>query len=141
MNSGRCSHTYASSNRSARPSCEGPPSATEATTTSTTSASPSRRRPQALKKLEPLSDRFGGEATWNIAVGGGSDDLLEALRRLYLQTLESSITWVIASQAAKAARDQELLTLAIEYQAETETQGKVVHDKDQDGHTPGTVFG
>ena len=54
-----------------------------------------------VQKLEPLGDRFGGEATWNSAVGGGSDDLLEDLRSLYLRTQESSITWVMAAKPPK----------------------------------------
>ena len=77
-----------------------------------------------VQKLEPFTARLGGEATWNSAVGEGSNDLLEDLRSLYLRTQESSITWVMASQAAKAARDQELLTLATECQSETEIQAK-----------------
>jgi hypothetical protein len=77
-----------------------------------------------VQKLEPLTARFGGQAIWKSAVAEGSDDLLEDLRALYLRTLESSITWVMASQAAKAARDQQLLTLATECQSETETQAK-----------------
>ena len=55
---------------------------------------------------------------------GGSDDLLEELRTLYLRTQEVAITWVMAAQAAKAARDEELLALATECQSETEMQAK-----------------
>ena len=42
--------------------------------------------------------------------------------RLYLRTRRGSITWTMAVQAAKAARDQELLALATDCQSETETQ-------------------
>ena len=38
------------------------------------------------QKLAPLTNRFGGGATWSSAVGRGSDDLLEDLRSLYLRT-------------------------------------------------------
>jgi hypothetical protein len=77
-----------------------------------------------VQKLEPLAERYGGKATWKSAVGDGSDDLLEDLRSLYLRAQESAITWVMVMQAAKAARDQELLTLATECQSETEVQAK-----------------
>jgi hypothetical protein len=77
-----------------------------------------------VRKLEPLAERYGGQAIWKSAVGDGSEELLEDLRALYLRAQESAITWVVASQAAKAARDQELLTLATECQSETEVQAK-----------------
>ena len=93
------------------------------------------------QKLAPLMNRFGGEATWSSAGGGGSDDLLEDLRSLYLRTQESSITWVMASQAAKAARDQELLTLATECQSETETQAKWFTTRIKTGTPQALMFG
>jgi hypothetical protein len=77
-----------------------------------------------VQKLEPVAERYGGQATWKTAIGGGSSDLLEDLRVLYLRAQECAITWVMASQAAKAARDEQLLTLATEYQSETEVQAK-----------------
>jgi hypothetical protein len=77
-----------------------------------------------VQKLEPVAERYGGQATWKTAIGGGSSDLLEDLRVLYLRAHECAITWVMASQAAKAARDEQLLTLATEYQSETEVQAK-----------------
>jgi hypothetical protein len=77
-----------------------------------------------VQKLESIGQRFGGQALWATAVGDGSDDLLEDLRALYLRTQESAITWVMALQAAKAARDQELLALAAEHQSVTEAQAK-----------------
>lgn len=94
-----------------------------------------------MQKLEPLTGRFVGEATWSSAVGEGGDDLLEDLRSLYLRTQESSITWVMASQAAKAARDQQLLTLATECQAETETQAKWFTTRIKTGSPQALVFG
>jgi histidinol-phosphate/aromatic aminotransferase/cobyric acid decarboxylase-like protein len=77
-----------------------------------------------IEKLEPLARRYGGQAEWKTAIGEGSDELLEDLRALYLRAEDNAITWVMLCQAAKAARDQELLTLATECQAETEMQGK-----------------
>jgi hypothetical protein len=77
-----------------------------------------------LQKLEPLAQRYGGQAAWTTAVGQGSDDLLEDLRTLDLRAQESAITWVMASQAAKAVRDEELLALATAGQSETEGQAK-----------------
>jgi hypothetical protein len=77
-----------------------------------------------MQRLETLAERYSGEAIWKTAVGDGSDDLLEDLRSLYLRTQECAVTWVMAAQAAKAARDQELLTLAAECQSETEVQAK-----------------
>ena len=77
-----------------------------------------------VEKLGPLAERYGGQAAWRSAVGDGSDDLLEDLRTLDLRAQESTTTWVMAAQAAKAARDQELLTVATECQSETEVQAK-----------------
>ena len=77
-----------------------------------------------LQQLEPVARRYGGEAEWQSAVSGGSTDVLEDLRALYLRAQEVAITWVMGSQAAKAARDQELLTVATACQAEVETNAK-----------------
>jgi hypothetical protein len=77
-----------------------------------------------LRKLEPLAERYGGQPTWKSAVGHGTNELLEDLRALYVRAQESATTWVMAAQAAKAARDQELLSLATECHAETDAQAK-----------------
>jgi hypothetical protein len=77
-----------------------------------------------VQKLAPVSERYGGQAAWTRAVGGRSDELLPDLRALYLLAEENGITWVMASQAAKAARDPELLALADECRSETEAQAK-----------------
>ena len=61
---------------------------------------------------------------WTTALGDGGGDLLEDLRSLYLRTQEAAITWVMAAQAAKAARDKELSSLATDCQSEAETQAK-----------------
>jgi hypothetical protein len=50
--------------------------------------------------------------------------LLRDLRKLFLQAEECSITWVMAGQAAQAARDQELLDVVRVCHQETEIQVK-----------------
>jgi hypothetical protein len=50
--------------------------------------------------------------------------LLRDLRTLFLQAEECSITWVMAGQAAQAARDQELLEVVRTCHLETEIQVK-----------------
>ena len=75
-------------------------------------------------KLQALTERYGGQAEWTSAVGEGSDDLMEDLRSLYLRAQEDAITWLMLSQAAKAARDQDLLTVATECHSEIDGQAK-----------------
>lgn len=77
-----------------------------------------------VQRLQAFTERYGGQTEWTTAVGEGSDDLLEDLRSLYLRAQEDAITWVMVSQAAKAARDQELLTVATECHSEIEGQAK-----------------
>ncbi len=77
-----------------------------------------------LQKLEPLAQRYGGSPAWSSAVGDAGEELLPHLRTLYLAAQECTTTWTMAAQAAKAARDQELLTVATEAQTETEIQAK-----------------
>jgi hypothetical protein len=61
---------------------------------------------------------------WKTAIGDGSEDVLEDLRVLYLRAQENAAAWVMVSQAAKATRDRELLTLAAECHSQTEVQAK-----------------
>ena len=77
-----------------------------------------------LQRLEPLAQRFDGVSEWATALGEGSDDLLQELRTLYLRAQEVATTWTMASQAAKALRDQDLLTLATECRSESEAESK-----------------
>jgi len=77
-----------------------------------------------LQSLGPFKERYEGKAVWSTALGDGSADLLEDLRTLYLRSQEVAMTWVMAGQAAKAARDVELLLLTTECQTETEVQAK-----------------
>lgn len=96
-------------------------------------------------KLAPIAERYGkgvdDEAEPDVwsglleSVRGSSSALLgrrpEAgllllrdLRRLFLQAEEVSITWVMAGQAAQAARDAELLTAVSACHGEVELQVK-----------------
>jgi hypothetical protein len=77
-----------------------------------------------VQRLDPLERRYDGSSEWTTAVGEGSDDLLRELRTLYLRAQEVAITWTMASQAAKALRDRDLLTLATECQSEPEAQAQ-----------------
>ena len=77
-----------------------------------------------VEALGPLKQRYEGKGVWSTALGDGSADLLEDLRWIYLRSQEAAISWVMAAQAAKAARDKELLSLATECQTEVELQAK-----------------
>jgi hypothetical protein len=77
-----------------------------------------------VQKLGPVGERYGGQPMWKTAIGDGSEDVLEDLRVLFLRAQENAATWVMVSQAAKAARDQELLDLATQCQFQTDVQAK-----------------
>lgn len=77
-----------------------------------------------IERLQPHVQRHGGQAEWTTAIRAGSDDLLEDLRTLYLRAAEDAITWTMAAQAAKAARDKELLALATECAPELDVEAK-----------------
>ena len=79
---------------------------------------------ERLRQLEPLARRYEGSAAWQSTVREGGGDLLPELRTLNLALQECSLTWTMALQAAKAARDQELFTVATDAQSETELQAK-----------------
>jgi hypothetical protein len=91
-------------------------------------------------RLEPVAERYGrdlpdeepgGAWTRILATMRGSTGaiaarssksgliLLRDLRELYLAAQECLIDWTMVSQAAKAARDQELISLAEDGQSET----------------------
>jgi hypothetical protein len=94
--------------------------------------------------LEPVAERYGtdvgdeGPELWSgvlervrraagAPLGTRSESgllLLRDLRELFLRAEECSITWVMVAQAAKAARDQQLLEIATECHTETEIQVK-----------------
>ena len=94
-----------------------------------------------LKKLEPLAQRYEGRPEWTTAIGVGSDDLLEELRALYLRTEGLAITWTMAAQAAKALRDQELLSLARDCQSETAAQASWFSTRIKTGAPQALVVG
>jgi hypothetical protein len=97
------------------------------------------------RKLGPVAERYGedvddetGPGFWGAALEavrhrssellGGMPPagmlLLRDLRALFLAAEEVSITWVMAGQAAQAARDQELLQLVGKCHIEVELQVK-----------------
>jgi hypothetical protein len=100
-----------------------------------------RRHAEALV---PHAERYGGdvdddgEGPWSgllerLRRSGGSELpdrqpegllLLRDLRALFLAAEEVSITWVMAGQAAQAARDADLLETVTECHTETELQVK-----------------
>jgi hypothetical protein len=75
-------------------------------------------------RLEPVATRYGGRAEWANVVRAPGGDLLEELRALYLEAEECGITWVMAGQAAQAARDAELLELVRACHPEVAIQAK-----------------
>ena len=101
---------------------------------------------QHAERLAPIADRYGkhvddesgGGDVWSgliekvrragsAAIGRAPEGgllLLRDLRELFLRTEECSITWVMAGQAAQAARDPELLEVVTECHTETEIQVK-----------------
>ena len=76
------------------------------------------------EQVEEQTRRYGGVAEWGSAVRAGGEDVLEDLRALFLRTEETAMTWTMTVQAAMAARDEELLSLARRCQAEAEMQAK-----------------
>jgi hypothetical protein len=72
--------------------------------------------------MASLRQRYGGKAEWKTIPPGHGQLLLEELRSLYLLAHEVTVTWTMALQAAKAARDAELKEVANDRYTETETQ-------------------
>lgn len=79
---------------------------------------------RAAKKLEPLRRRYDGEADWQTVSPRHGNVLLEELRALCLLAHEVAVTWAIALQTAKAARDAELQEAAGDCHTEAEMQAK-----------------
>jgi len=79
--------------------------------------------------LDRIRDRYAGDAEWSSAISGESDDLLEDLRSLYLRLQEVAITWEMAAQAAKAARDRDLIALSTASHSEAEAQAKWIQTR------------
>jgi hypothetical protein len=78
------------------------------------------------QKLEAQLERYDENAGQASASVKPSGDLLDDLVALFLAAEETSIRWVLAGQAAQAARDQELLELVTECNTETQIQVKWV---------------
>jgi hypothetical protein len=100
---------------------------------------------QHARALEPHTDRYGGDVDGDLEPGVWSG-LLERVRRqtsallgrephsgllllrdlraLFLAAEETSITWVMAGQAAQALRDAQLLETVSKSHPETELQVK-----------------
>ena len=79
---------------------------------------------RAVKKLGPLRQRYDGKAEWTTPSARHGKVLLEELRALYLLADEVAVTWTMAQQAAKAARDTELNEVAGDSHTEADTQAK-----------------
>ena len=80
---------------------------------------------ERARELDPIAQRYGGVPEWATAVGHpGEGDLLSHLRVLRLRCDECALTWQMSVQAAKAARDQELLAVATACHVETEAHAK-----------------
>lgn len=83
-----------------------------------------------VEALRPHVRRYAGDTTGDAALPplplepAGSLDLLDDLRRLFLAAEDVSIHWVMAGQAAQAARDRELLDDVRACHSETESQVK-----------------
>lgn len=94
-----------------------------------------------MQRLDSLRARYEGQANWTTAVGRGSDDVLEELRTVNLRLHETAVTWLMAEQAAKAARDEELLAVATDCQSEAQSQAKWVLTRIKTGAPQALVVG
>ena len=84
-----------------------------------------READERAHELDPIAQRYGGASEWATAVEhAGTGDLLSDLRVLRLRCDECALTWQMSVQAAKAARDQELLAVATACHVETEAHAK-----------------
>ena len=79
---------------------------------------------RAANKLGPLQQRYGGKNDWQAVSPRHGKVLLEELRALYLLADEVAVTWAMAQQAAKAARDAELNDVAGDRHTEADSQAK-----------------
>jgi hypothetical protein len=80
-----------------------------------------------VAKLASSVERYGAKSDARSQVQARDSDelgLLAVLRTLLLAAEEVSITWVMADQAAQAARDADLLAVVHECHAEVELQVK-----------------
>ena len=78
----------------------------------------------ARQKLAPLRQRYVGKPEWQIVAAEPGKVLLEDLRSLYLMAQQVAVSWVMAQQAAKAARDADLNETAGERHTEADIEAK-----------------
>jgi hypothetical protein len=74
--------------------------------------------------LASLRQRYQGEPEWTSTTLGHGETLLEELRSLYLLAHGVAVTWAMAGQAARAARDAELEEHANDRHTEVDAQAK-----------------
>jgi hypothetical protein len=65
-------------------------------------------------RLQPHAERYGRGSGWALIEPTAGSSLLERLRAQYVLAQETAVTWTMALQAAKAARDGELELVATE---------------------------
>ncbi len=82
-------------------------------------------------RLEPFADRYGDEEPSDLddphrdlfgGVRSGPLGLLRDLNDLYLMACECELAWTLVGQAARGARDRDLLDIVGRCEAETTTQ-------------------
>jgi hypothetical protein len=79
---------------------------------------------RAVTRIGPLRDRYGGAAEWTVVPAVHGRALLEELRGLYLVAHGVAVTWAMALQAGRAARDAELVEVASDAHTEADTQAR-----------------
>lgn len=78
----------------------------------------------AATDLAPLRQRYQGASEWTSTAVGHGETLLEELRTLHLLAQGVAVTWAMADQVAKAARDAELEETANDRHTEVDAQAK-----------------
>ena len=95
-----------------------------------------------VQKLEPLADATAGKAD---LAGAPSETAATSCWRICARSTcarrRVATTWVMAAQAAKAARDQRVAVARDRVPAETEAQAKWFTDQDQDRRAAGARGG
>ncbi len=83
------------------------------------------------EQLAPFADRYGDEEPSELdephrdlfgGVRSGPLGLLRDLKDLYLMACECELSWALVGQAARGARDRELLAVVSRCEGETSTQ-------------------
>jgi hypothetical protein len=79
---------------------------------------------RALATIESVRQRYDGSPDWKVGPPDPATSLLEQLRSLHLRAHEVAVTWAVALQAAKAARDSALQKVAAARHAEADMQAR-----------------